>query len=307
MSDLLDRALTMDNMRQAWNEVEENKGVGGVDRVSLKVWARNYEERLMNLITQVRSNQYKPRKLRLRKIPKRIPGEYRILRIPTIDDRVLQRAFLHVIQPRFERRFLDCSYGYRWKRSIRNAVERILVIRENDKRWVLDADIDEFFNSVDHELLLQFLHKDLKDHSLMPWIKRWLKLGCMDPQKRVGIPLGSPLSPMWANVFLHRLDQVVVNERGWDMVRYADDFLVFARERDELEEIYQVVGETLERLRLRYEPRKTRLTHFDEGFDFVGVHFEGDAYSYVYQDKEVKVKGTEVDWLFGIYGPDEYE
>lgn len=306
MSTLLDRALRMDNMRQAWNEVEENRGVGGVDRVSLKVWRRNYEERLVDLIVRVRSSAYKPRKLRLRKIPKRTPGEYRLLRIPTIDDRVLQRAFLHVIQPGFERRFLDCSYGYRWKRSIRNAVERILVVRENDKRWVLDADIDDFFNSVEHELLLEFLHKDLQDLSLMPWIRRWLKIGLTDPKQRVGIPLGSPLSPMWANVFLHRLDLAVVRGRGWDMVRYADDFLVFARDRGELEQVHAAVGETLERLRLKYEPRKTRLTHFDEGFDFIGVHFQDDEYSYVYRDKEVKVKGTEVDWLFGVYGP-EYE
>lgn len=306
MSTLLDRALLMDNMRQSWNEVEENKGVGGVDRVSLKVWRRNYEERLSNLITRVRSNTYKPHKLRLRKIPKRIPGEYRILRIPTIDDRVLQRAFLHVIQHRFEKRFLDCSYGYRWKRSIKNAVERILVIRENGKHWVLDADIDDFYNSVDHELLLKFLHKDLKDHSLMPWIQRWLKTGLADPKKRVGIPLGSPLSPMWANVFLHRLDLAVVREHGWDMVRYADDFLVFAGDRSQLDEIHETVGAALERLRLRYEPVKTRLTNFEDGFDFVGVHFEGDLYRYIYQDKRVEVEGNEVDWLFGMYGPDEY-
>ena len=307
MANLLERALQLDNMRLAWNEVEENKGSGGVDRVSLRVWRRNYEERLVNLAQSVRTNRYKPRKLRLRKIPKKIPGEYRILRIPTIDDRVLQRAFLNVLQLRFEKRFLDCSFGYRWKRSIKNAVERILVIRENDRRWVLDADIDEFFNSVDHDLLLKFLHRDLKDRSLMPWIQRWLAISCLDPNKRMGIPLGSPLSPMWANIFLHRLDQVVVRDHGWDMVRYADDFLVFAQDRRELEEIYKVVGETLERLRLRYEPAKTRLTTFEEGFDFVGVHFEGDQYSYVYQNKKVEVEGNEVDWLFGLYGPDEYE
>jgi group II intron reverse transcriptase/maturase len=307
MSTLLERALQLENMRLAWNEVEENKGVGGVDRVSLRAWGRNYEERLINLAGLVRGNQYKPRKLRLRKIPKRIPGEFRVLRIPTIDDRVLQRAFLHVLQPSFEKRFLDCSYGYRWKRSIRNAVQRILVIRENDYRWVLDADIDEFFNSVDHELLLKFLHRDVRDHSLMPLVKRWLTMGCMDPHRRVGIPLGSPLSPMWANVFLHRLDQVVVRERGWDMVRYADDFLVFARDQRELNDVYEAVGETLSKLRLQYEPSKTRLTNFEEGFDFVGVHFEGDQYSYEYQNKTIEVKGNEVDWLFGIYGPDEYE
>jgi len=306
MSNLLERALQLENMRLAWNEVEQNKGVGGVDRVSLRVWARNYEERLVNLAQSVKANRYKPRKLRLRKIPKKTPGEFRILRIPTIDDRVLQRAFLQVLQPRFEKRFLDCSYGYRWKRSIKNAVQKILVVRENDRRWVLDADIDEFFDSVDHDLLLEFLHRDLQDHSLMPWIKRWLAIGLIDLDKRLGISLGSPLSPLWANIFLHRLDQVVVRDHGWDMVRYADDFLVFARDRNELEEIYKMVGETLEDLHLSYEPSKTRLTTFEEGFDFIGVYFEGDQYSYVYQNKKVEVEGNEVDWLFGMYGP-EYE
>ena len=306
MSTLLDRALLFDNMRLAWNEVEENQGVGGVDQVSLRVWRRNYEERLIGLIGQVRANTYKPHKLRLRKIPKKLPGEHRTLRIPTIDDRVLQRACLHVLQPLLERRFLDCSYGYRWKRSIKTAVERILVIRENDYRWVLDADIDDFFNSVDHDLLLRFLKKDVRDRSLLPLVRRWLAVGQLDPQRQIGIPLGSPLSPLWANILLHRLDQVVVRERGWDMVRYADDFLVFARDRDELEQVYQAVGETLESLRLKYEPSKTRLTNFEEGFDFVGVHFEGDEYSYVYQDKTIQASGLEVDWLFGIYGP-QYE
>jgi group II intron reverse transcriptase/maturase len=214
MSTLLDRALLLDNMRRAWNEVDENQGVGGIDRVSLQVWRRNYEERLMQLISQVRTNTYKPRKLRLRRIPKKIPGETRTLRIPTIDDRVLQRAFLNVLQPVFERRFLDCSYGYRWKRSVRNAVERILVLRENDRRWVLDADIDEFFGSVDHKLLLEFLQKDLPDDSLLPWIRRWLALGCPAPGCRTGIPLGSPLSPLWANIFLHRLDLAIVRDSG---------------------------------------------------------------------------------------------
>ncbi len=180
------------------------------------------------------------------------------------------------------------------------------MIRENDHRWVLDADIDEFFNSVDHELLLKFLKHDLRDRSLLPLIKRWLVLGRLDPHKQVGIPLGSPLSPLWANIFLHRLDQVVVRDHGWDLVRYADDFLVFANDHTELAEIHGVVGETLEGLRLHYEPAKTRLTTFEAGFDFVGVHFEGDQYSYVYQNKLVEVNGNEVDWLFGDYGP-EYE
>ena len=303
---LLERALQMQNLIQAWNEVDENKGVGGVDQVSLKTWSRNYEERLANLAQAVLTNTYQPRKLRLRKIPKKIPGEFRTLQIPTIDDRILQRAFLQIIQPRFEKRFLDCSFGYRYKRSLKDAVEQILVTRENGHRWVLDADIDEFFNCVDHEILLKFLHQDLKDHSLMPLIKRWVAVGSESPQKKIGIPLGSPISPLLANMFLHRLDQVIVQDHGWRMTRYADDFVVFSDNKSEIYEIHQVVESTLAGLKLRFEPQKTRITSFDEGFDFLGVHFEGDTYSYTYRDKPVEVKGSEVDWLFNQYGP-EYE
>lgn len=305
MTNLLDQALDMDNLRQAWEEVDENKGKPGADNVSLKQWRRNWEERLQKLIHTVRANTYRPHKLRLRRIPKKTPGEFRTLSMPTITDRVFQRAVLQVLHPVFEPHFMDCSYGYRPKRSVADAVQRMIVLRENEYRWLLDADIDAFFDNVDHKLLLDFLEHDLPDRSLLPLIKRWLAIGRVQVDRHVGIPLGSPLSPLWANVFLHRLDKAVA-EQGWEMVRYADDFMVFAESPDEVPVITEAVGQVLAALKLRYEPTKTHPASFEEGFEFLGVHFEGDEYSYEYQGKEVTVGGTRVDWLFRAYGP-EYE
>lgn len=300
---LLQQALEMDNLRLAWEEVAENKGMPGVDEVSILAWRRNWEERLVALRQAVRRNAYRPHKLRQRRIPKRSRREFRLLRIPTVTDRVLQRAVLQVLYPVFEPRFLDCSYGYRPQRGLVQAVERILVLRENGFRWVVDADIDEFFDSVDLDLLMEFLSRDLPDDSLLPLIRGWLELGASDTAGRKGIALGSPLSPLWANVFLHRLDWAITGA-GYPLVRYADDFVIFAISQEQAEQIYWQTGEALKVLKLRYEPSKTRLVSFEEGFTFLGVHFERDTYTFTYRDKPVSVRGAEVDWLFSDYLPD---
>src|SRR4030067_411267 len=174
---LLSEALDLDNLRLAGDEVADNEGVSGVDQVSIRAWKRNWEERLVHLAQAVRTNTYQPKRLRLRRIPKRDRRTWRMLRIPTVTDRVLQRAVLQVLYPVFEARFLDCSFGYRPGLGLQDAVERILVLRENGFRWLLDADIDDFFDNIDHALLLEFLEADLPDPSLLPLIETWLKTG----------------------------------------------------------------------------------------------------------------------------------
>ncbi len=302
MKTLLEQALHPENLRDAWEAVASNEGSAGVDSLSIRRWQRNWEERLVSLAMDVRGNRYRPHKLRLRRIPKEQPGEWRLLRIPTVTDRVLQRAVLQTLYPVFEPRFLSCSFGYRPHHGLKQAVEHILVIRENGYTQVLDADIDAFFDSVDHCILLDFLHHDLPDGSLLPLVTRWLEMAAPGPGRAVGIPLGSPLSPLWANVLLHRLDLAVI-QAGWQMARYADDFVVFAENRLRVEAAFKEVERILGSLHLRYESRKTRLTSFAEGFDFIGVHFEGDEYTYFCMEKEVKVHGKHVDILFNNYDP----
>jgi RNA-directed DNA polymerase len=293
--------LNMDNLIRAWEAVSDNNGIPGVDDISIKKWRRNWEERLIELAKNVRKNTYHPKRLRMRTIPKKTPPFFRILRIPTVTDRVLQRAVSQVLMPIYELIFLDFSFGYRPNRGLINAVERILVLRENGYREVLSADIDGFFDSVDHELLLRFLQSDLPDESLIPMINEWLEISAISKNGSSGIPQGSPLSPVLANVFLHRFD-LLMAANNVEIVRYADDFVVLCKTHERITEALTIVQSALKSLSLFLEPKKTALTNFDEGFTFLGVYFIQDTYQYTWEDKRIKVSGNEVDWLFSKYG-----
>lgn len=302
MGILLDRVLEAHNLRRAWTEVAENQGIAGVDDVSIRRWRRNWEERLVDLARAVRCSRYKPARLRVRRVPKKEPGEWRVLRIPTVTDRVLQRAVLHVLHDVYEPWFLPCSYGYRPGRSLKDAVQRIVDLREGSRAWVLDADIDACFDSVDHGRLAAILADDIDDPPLLSLIRGWLKAARLHPDAARGIPMGSPLSPLLANVYLHPLDRELTNRRR-DLVRYADDFIVLTLTRPDAEAAYREVEALLADLKLRYEPRKTQITSFEQGFVFLGVRFYRDTYSYEWQGKEIEVEGGQVDWLFNQYGP----
>lgn len=295
----------MTNLRLAWTEVEANEGVAGVDDDSIGIWRRNWEARLVALAADVRGGRYKPAPLRERHIPKSGGRGTRLLRIPTVTDRVLQRAVLQVLMPAYEKRFLPCSYGYRPGRGVADAVRSIVTFRRQGYVWVLDADIDDFFNQVDHAVLRGFLDDDLPDNSLLDLIDAWNKVDPLTPAADRGIPMGSPLSPLLANVYLHRLDQVVTSA-GYPIVRYADDFIVLAAWPDGRKAAQELVGRALAGLKLGFEPSKTRLSSFDEGFDFLGVHFEETWYWYLWRDGRIEVRDGEDDWLLDSFRP-EYD
>ncbi len=302
MTSLRQRALATPNLRQAWNEVAGNEGAAGVDDVTIAAWARNWEERLAQLAADARANRYRPGPLRERRVPKASGDGTRLLRIPTITDRVLQRAVLQVLLPFYEPRFLPCSYGYRPGRGVPDAVRHIVHLRRQGYVWVLDADIDDFFNQVDHDRLHAFLDEDLPDNSLLPLIAAWNKVDPLTPAADRGIPMGSSLSPLLANVYLHRLD-AAITAAGFPLVRYADDFIVLAAWPDGRQVAYERVAEALAALKLRYEPRKTRLASFDEGFDFLGVHFEETWYWYLWGDKRVEVREDDDDRVLERFTP----
>lgn len=303
MPTLLDRVLDRGNLRLAWEKVSENHGIPGVDRVSITRWRRNWEERLENLRASVLAGSYHPSRLRLLTIPKSTPGQWRILRIPTIDDRVLQRAVLQVLSPIFETRFLDCSFGYRPGRGLREAVQRILDLREQGYAWVLDADIDAFFDSVNHALLLRMLQDSIADERLLRLIEAWLSIRNGSKTPGQGIPMGSPLSPLLANVFLHPLDAALIH-RGYHPVRYADDFIVLCESRGIAEQVYIEVEAALAELFLQYEPSKTQISSFEEGFTFLGVRFLGRTFSFNYQEKVIQSDDKRVSWLYSDYFPE---
>lgn len=300
---LLTQTLSFANMRLAWDEVAENKGIAGVDNVTIPAWQRNWEERVQQLTLAVRTNRYRPGRLRQRRVPKANRRESRLLRIPTVTDRVLQRAMLQILSPIYEPLFLPCSFGYRPGIGLKEAVHQINHLRRQEYHWVLDADIDDFFNHIDHILLFDFLNQDLADDSLFPLLRQWLKIGRTVPTRPVGIPMGSPISPLLANVYLHRLDQSLTAQH-YPLVRYADDFIVLSHSQERAKQSYQAVVEILTSLKLGFEPAKTRLTTFEAGFDFLGVHFEENCYWYTWGDKRIEVGNDQEDWLFGRFGPD---
>ena len=252
----------------------------------------------------MRANTYKPRPLRRFYVPKR-DGSLRQLSILTVTDRVLQRAVLRVVDDCFDRHFLDCSCAYRAGRGLRDAVRAILHHRDAGRQYVLDADIDECFDSLDHGLLMGFAREELDDAIVLRLMEQWLLIGRRNPERAVGIPLGAVVSPLLCNVYLHRLD-LGLTERGYWPVRYADDFCVFCASRTEVAAARRDTERILAGLKLCLEPRKTAITHFDQGFDYLGVHFYRDTYSFLCEDKRVEVKGGFDRQLFYDYVPDGY-
>jgi len=298
----IDRILNPSNLRAAWEEVQRNKGAPGMDRVSLKRWGRNWEERLVSLANEVRANTYRAHKLRQFKIPKK-DGTLRKISILTVTDRVLQRAVLRVADDAFDRTFLACSYGYRPGRGVRDAIPAILKHRDQGRLWVLDADIDNCFPSLKHPLIEKFFGQKIKDPLVLRLIHQWNVIGETSPG--VGISLGAVISPLLCNIYLHRLDAELM-KAGYVLVRYADDFCIFAASRAEAEHAMQITAKILEKLELQFEPNKTNITHFDEGFDFLGVHFYRDTYSFEAQEKKVEVRGAFDPDLFYDYVPEGY-
>lgn len=296
--------LAWPNLTDAWERVADNRGAPGADRVSIARYARNWEANLRTLAERVESGSYRPARLRRIAIPKKSGGQ-RLLTIPTVADRVLQRALLNLVDDRWERQFLACSHGYRPGRGVRTALAEVLRFRNYGMIWVAEADIDDCFHSLDHQLLRSFLAQEIEDPPTLALLDAWLAQGKAEADPDRGIALGMPISPLLCNIYLHRLDQALVRGR-WAVVRYADDFVICCHTRQQAERALAVTGEILAGLKLRLEPTKSRVSSYDEGFDFLGIHFEGDSYSFHWQQKRFVVEGPVPGWLWG-YVPEGYE
>ncbi|CAG1009928.1 Group II intron-encoded protein LtrA [Anaerolineae bacterium] len=304
---MLDQVLSRSNLIDAWEEVRANKGAPGSDAVTLKRWGRNWETNLERLRQQVRTNTYHPNRPRRFKVLKK-DSTFRELSILTVTDRVLQRAVLNVLEPICEQRFLNCNFGYRPRRSVANAITSVVRWRERGCGWLLDADIEKCFDSLEHALILELLKPDVPDVMVLNLIARWLKAGtkptpssapprCDRGEGRVGVPLGAVLSPLLCNVVLHEMD-AALTRAGWALVRYADDFVVLTHSEAEAQQAARETAAALRDLKLNLHPHKTQITSFTQGFCFLGVDFKDDTYAYVYQQKQIKVKGPNTRFLY---------
>ncbi len=275
--------LTLQLLDSAWQRVAANAGGPGVDSVTIDSFSINLREQLTNLRERSLNGTYRCRPMRRILIQKH-PGsnETRKLLVPCVRDRVLQTAIARALSKSFEEEFLEASFAYRPDRGVDRAVARILQLRDRGYTTLLDADVTSYFDNVNHHLLMRQLaaHVDPEDKEtlLLGLLNQWVRPAEWDghqvhPVQR-GIPQGSPISPLFANIFLSPLDKLLATG-DHKLIRYSDDFLILCKNRAEADSAMQLTIRGLDMLGLELKPEKTRITTFEEGFKFLGVQFRG--------------------------------
>ena len=271
---LIDKIYEMRNLNDAWKKVKSNKGCAGIDKQSISDFQKQSEMHLKEIQRVVKNGMYEPMPTLRRLIPKG-DNKFRPLGIPTVKDRILQQATKNVIEQIFEMKFLDCSYGYRPNKSAQQAVKQIKNYIDQGYIWVIDADVEKFFDSVDHKLLMRFVAEEISDGKVLSLVESWLKAGVMNKGKQeetpVGTPQGGVISPLLANIYLHEMDKQVANIDNIQLVRYADDFVILCKTKEEAERTMKQVKEILTGLKLRLNKTKTKIVNVNrESFEFLG-------------------------------------
>lgn len=287
-------------LMNAWKKVKANRGSGGIDGVTIKEYAKNEQENVLELLEKLKAKEYKPTPVRRVYIPKK-DGKKRPLGIPTLEDRIVQQALTDILMPKYEKLvFHYWSMGYRPGRGVESALQVIIKNIELGRNWIYDCDIKGFFDNIPHKKLMKVLNKVIADGTVLDLIWSWLKCGYMEDGKyyntKAGQPQGGVISPLLANVYLNELDWELHKAKIY-FVRYADDFLLFCETEEEVTRAGNIAKSVIESLGLEVAMNKTKVVDFkNDDFDFLGFHFNHwrtskngkDYYSIVPTEKSIK-------------------
>src|SRR5271157_4980210 len=271
---LIDKVYKRKNLEMAWERVQANRGSGGVDGQSLEAFGQQLGSELNRLQTELKEDAYHPQPVRQVQIPKAgKPGEFRTLGIPTIYDRVCQQALLNRLEPIFEPVFDEANFGYRRGRSTKDAMRKVWKEIQGGREWIVDADLNDFFGSVEHAKLLTLVAQRIADGRVLRLIEAMLKAGSygkgrLFPTER-GTPQGGVVSPLLSNILLTPFDQEM-RRKGYQLTRYADDWVLTCKSAVEARAALAAATRILEQLGVRLNPQKTRIVHVQQGFDFLG-------------------------------------
>ena len=277
---LMDKTYSPANLRRAFEKVWRNGGCPGADGQTVAHFERNAEAELARLHAQLSADTYRPQPGRRAWIAKSGSQERRPLGIPAVRDRTVQGALRHVLEPIFETEFAEHSYGFRPGRGAKDALRRVDTLLKAGNVWVVDADFKSYFDTIPHDRLLALVKARVADGRVLALVERFLRAGVLEEAKgwqptECGTPQGGVISPLLANLYLNLLDHLM-EQAGYAMVRYADDFVILCRSAAEAEEALARVKAWVAEAGLTLHPEKTRVVDATQrgGFDFLGYHFE---------------------------------
>jgi len=276
---LIDKVSSLRNLESAFLQVKRNKGSAGVDRVTIRMFEAHLEENLKRLSESLKEGSYRPQAIRRVWIEKLGSREKRPLGIPTVRDRVVQTALRNVLEPIFERDFAAQSYGFRPQRGAKDALRRVAELLKAGYVHVVDADIQSYYDTIPRQPLLGQMRSKVADSKVLDLLEAYLEQEVVESAKHwlpeEGTPQGAVISPLLSNIYLDSLDHQMA-QHGYEMVRYADDFVILCRSESEAQRALAEVEEWTAAAGLRLHPEKTRIVDAVPrgGFDFLGYHFE---------------------------------
>ncbi len=273
--ELIDQILSQSNLKEAIKRVKANKGAAGVDKRTIYEIDDYFKKHQVEIKQSIRAMKYKPQAVRRVYIPK-ANGKKRPLGIPTVVDRVIQQAISQVLMKIYDPEFSAYSYGFRPKRSAHDAVEQVLEYLDEGYQWVIDLDIEKYFDTVNHDKLISTLREQINDKTTLHLIRSFLKAGIMEDglvkPNKLGVPQGGPLSPILSNIYLDKFDKEL-EERGLHFVRYADDCNIFVKSKMSADRVMKSATSWLERkLFLKVNATKTKVVRPTKS-NFLGLTF----------------------------------